>query len=235
MKRPSILSESLHQRLNSYALAASAAGVSLMALALPAEARVVYTPAHIILGNDDVYYLDLNHDGIKDFQLANWLACTETCGWNTIYVVRHPRSGMNSVAAYGSWAWAYALQYGAVVESKRSFKFVGNLVRGSTGPWRKNMSSTSAYLGLKFSIKGKFHYGWARLSVEGSLGTDMATLTGYAYETVPNKAIITGKTKGPDVITVQPASLGHLARGAAALPTWRPVGGRRNPRPWRRS
>jgi hypothetical protein len=44
-----------------------------------------------------------------------------------------------------------------------------------------------------------------------------ATLTGYAYETVPNKPIIAGKTKGPDVITVQPdtapGSLGRLALG----------------------
>ena len=43
-----------------------------------------------------------------------------------------------------------------------------------------------------------------------------ATLTGYAYETVANKPIITGKTKGPDVITMQPdirpGSLGGLAR-----------------------
>jgi hypothetical protein len=205
-----------------YALAASAAGVSLLALAKPAEAKVVYTPAHIILGNDDVYYLDLNHDGTKDFRFVNWLACTETCGWNSIYVLR---SGTNSVAAYGSWDWVYALQYGAVVGSKRSFKFWGELVRGSNGPWHKNMASTRAYVGLKFSIKGKFHYGWARLTVEGSQGTDIAILTGYAYETVPNKSIIAGKTKGPDVITVQPGNLGHLAQGSAGLAAWRKTGG----------
>jgi uncharacterized repeat protein (TIGR03803 family) len=46
-------------------------------------------------------------------------------------------------------------------------------------------------------------------------------LTGYAYETIANKSIIAGKTKGPDVVTVQPASLGHLARGASAIPAWR--------------
>jgi len=48
-----------------------------------------------------------------------------------------------------------------------------------------------------------------------------ATLTGYAYETIPNKPIIAGKTHGPDVITLQDASLGHLARGASAIPSWR--------------
>jgi hypothetical protein len=39
----------------------------------------------------------------------------------------------------------------------------------------------------------------------------MALLTGYAYETAPNKSITAGKCKGVEVITVQPTSLGNLA------------------------
>jgi hypothetical protein len=56
-------------------------------------------------------------------------------------------------------------------------------------------------------------------------------LTGYAYETVPNKAIITGKTRGPaevgpDATTAvtspaKPATLGVLATGAPGLSVWR--------------
>ncbi len=37
------LSPSVHQRLNTYAFAAGAAGVSLLALAPPAAAKIVYT------------------------------------------------------------------------------------------------------------------------------------------------------------------------------------------------
>jgi hypothetical protein len=68
-----------------------------------------------------------------------------------------------------------------------------------------------------------------------------AVLTDYAYETIPNKPIITGKTKGPDDDSVeqqndpgpgaslispipetpQPASLGMLALGAQGAPLWR--------------
>src|SRR5579864_1174953 len=51
MKRPARvplqLSESLHKRLSAYALAASAAGVGVLALAQPTEARIVYTPKHV--------------------------------------------------------------------------------------------------------------------------------------------------------------------------------------------
>jgi len=50
-------------------------------------------------------------------------------------------------------------------------------------------------------------------------------LTGYAYETIANKAIIAGRTKGPDVTAAQPTSLGHLAAGASAIPAWRGAGG----------
>jgi len=72
------------------------------------------------------------------------------------------------------------------------------------------------YLGLKFAIRGRIHYGWARLSVTITHGRPYitATLTGFAYETVANRPIITGHTKGPDV-RVERATLGHLARGVA--------------------
>jgi hypothetical protein len=56
---------------------------------------------------------------------------------------------------------------------------------------------------------------FSRLHVSLKRGQIAATLTGYAYETIPNKPIITGETKGPDVITLDPATLGHLAVGAS--------------------
>jgi len=82
-------------------------------------------------------------------------------------------------------------------------------------PWQKGVQ---AYLGLKFMIAGQVHYGWARVQ---SNGLATAFVDGYAYETVANKPIVTGRTKGPDVITARPGSLGHLAAGASAIPAWR--------------
>jgi hypothetical protein len=52
-----------------YTLAASAAGVSLLALVHPAEAKAVYTKVHQVIGPDGSYKLDLNHDGITDFTI----------------------------------------------------------------------------------------------------------------------------------------------------------------------
>src|ERR1700688_3394988 len=62
---------SVHQQLNMYALAASAAGVGVLALAPSAGARIVYTPTHMKFGRNTEVLLDLNHDGITDFHIIN--------------------------------------------------------------------------------------------------------------------------------------------------------------------
>jgi len=63
--------ESVQQRLNAYALGGSAAGVSLLALLQPAEGKIVYTPAHVVIGAPGNYKLDLNHDGKTAFTLSD--------------------------------------------------------------------------------------------------------------------------------------------------------------------
>jgi len=63
------ISDSLNRQLNTYALVAGAAGVGLLALGQSAEAKVVYTAAHKWLPVNKNFYLDLNHDGVNDFQL----------------------------------------------------------------------------------------------------------------------------------------------------------------------
>lgn len=72
---PACLSVSLGRRLNSYALAASAAGVGVLVLAEPAEGKIVYTPAHVKIGYNSEYNLDINHDGITDFIFSNSYSC----------------------------------------------------------------------------------------------------------------------------------------------------------------
>jgi hypothetical protein len=85
------------------------------------------------------------------------------------------------------------------------------------------------YFGLKFKIKGRFHFGWARITVTTTKNDFTAILTGYAYETIPGKAIIAGATKGPDdeltrsfnTHAPQPTTLGMLALGAPGLSIWK--------------
>jgi len=99
----------------------------------------------------------------------------------------------------------------------------GGCISYTMGQW---MYTRNRYLGLQFTINGHIHYGWARVAVSRATASRhkhaiVATLTGYAYETVPNKPIITGKTKGPDVVTLEPATLGRLGQGASGIAAWR--------------
>jgi hypothetical protein len=89
---------------------------------------------------------------------------------------------------------------------------------GPSGSW---VNVNKRYLGLELKIGSKIHYGWARLNVKIQGSSIVATLTGYAYETVPGKPIKAGQTKDDDDAAVQPASLGHLAQGASAISVWR--------------
>ena len=217
MKRPARvpaqLCESLHRRLNAYALAASAVGIGVAALSQPALAEIVYTPAHVLISSNTYYDLDLNNDGTPEVQLRNRAS--------SLYSFLYANS-MNDARVRGpkrvgtASALTDGIRIGADNEHfKRQhyFMFATSHRGNEYGNWG-NVSNR--YLGVRFKIKGATHYGWARLSVKVEPYKITATLTGYAYETIPNKPIIAGRTHGK-----HEATLGHLATGASAIPAWR--------------
>ena len=82
---PSQLSESVREQLNAYALAATAAGVGMLALAQPAEGKIVYTEAQIDCSK--LCHLDVNNDGRPDFILSNGPGSGTSCGYTTALLV----------------------------------------------------------------------------------------------------------------------------------------------------
>jgi len=236
------LSESISHRVNMYALAANAAGVSLLALSQPAEAKIVYTPADKWLPLNQTFYLDLNHDGVDDFRFS-LRSNTWSTGFARSLIVG--RQSKNAVFGYfyGPYPCAAALPKGISVGPKSPFLphtaaimfFSGNGDAGSQwfGSWL-NVTKQS-YLGLKFMIKGKIHYGWARMGHIRHDKSPRVKLTGFAYETIPNKRIHAGeiddsedKSIGPTSASLttptqatDPATLGALAMGAPGLSIWR--------------
>jgi hypothetical protein len=249
MKRPSSrtaadLSESLYKQLNMHGLAATAAGVSFIALAHPSEAKIVYTPAHKNVGSST--FIDLNHDGINDFKLSltrrqSCLGFCSTSGTTNASLAGKGLGKANQL--YGQGKFASALPAGVHVGPKGKFPGEDRMAyvhatdeinKDFSGPWAGSGGGVQhRFLGLKFTIHGKTHFGWARLDVTiGRSATMNATLTGYAYETIPGKPIITGKTKGPDnnvgqpeaaltIPTPQANTLGALALGTDGLSIWR--------------
>jgi hypothetical protein len=239
---PSQLSKSLDTKLKHYALAASAAGAGLLA-ASPAEARVIYTAANeAIPYNEAPVAIDLNHDGINDFTLSaletggrfyqTFVRVTPSGPANRVWGMME-KSGANSASILA----AADLPRGVQVGPKGRFANSGaellaeryisegttRSTQGTFGLWANHgQGAVNRFLAFKFIINNQTHYGWARLNVVMD-GYPRATLTGYAFETIPNKPIITGLTAGTDVSTTEPepATLGHLAAGAAVLQAWR--------------
>jgi hypothetical protein len=209
----------------------------------------VYTPANIHIKIDNgLTELDINHDGSNDFRFTNF---ANECG--------APRAG--TIDCIATLKVAPAQPANRVVDIKGNIGYCAaalpNGVKvGTGGPFRLHSSGLTmayentgaganycpwrpvklAYLGVKFVVSGKVHFGWVRIK-RLSGGGFPATITGYAYETIPNRAIIAGKTKGTDdwdeensasdtsptspiLDNLQP-TLGALALGAPGLSIWR--------------
>jgi hypothetical protein len=234
------LSPSTHQKLNMYALTAGAAGVSVLALASPADARIVYTPAHeVIVGPHGEYGLDLNNDGVVDFRIINATQVTTDTAITDL-VVRDAQG--NAVAGtyvqeLGAFS-AHVFKAGSEIGPFLNFRngnarlatyYSGGGGQSAHGNW---VNVTNGYLALEFRIDGRAHYGWARITVKlAHQGYRYAAeLTGYAYETQPETPITAGKMSGPEdeedkpqaqSTAPAPATLGALAMGAPALSIWR--------------
>jgi hypothetical protein len=226
--RTSQLSSSMEQRLAAYAAVASAAGVGLLAMAPPAEARIVYTDVKQKIPLRRAFSLDLNHDGITDIQIwANQKNLGHATMPTTSIASAAVYPGDNAVVGVTSVS---ALSAGAVIGpdsplTKRTKAYMGGFATQSDegwyfGPWANDGQVLDhRYVGVQFAIDGKTHYGWARFNMrvfDGHRGAVVyLELTGYAYETDVNKPIMAGQIEGRDD-TTSPVrgSLGGLAAGA---------------------
>lgn len=243
MKYP--LTPSVEKKLLGYAALASAAGVGVLALAQSSEAEVVYTPTDQRILGGTTLQLDLNGDGINDFSFQARSSPGQARGGVGTFstrsgaaVLAYPAIKTNQI--WGTVGLVSVLPLGVVLSRKGKFGIneemggVSALNGGPptyAGPWAPaGKGLKNQYVGFKFVIGGKFHYGWARFNMRMRLprqgGLEMV-LTGYAYETVANKPIVTGETKGADLAEAQakpqpqPATLGRLAQGTPGLTAWR--------------
>jgi hypothetical protein len=230
-------SESFHRQLNAYALAAGAAGVSLLALAQPCEARIIHRQIGVKLFGINHYEFNPANQSAAPF-LFSGSFINQTYGWwNRVWMVPRAASAGVLLAKNGFDA---DLRLSVVVGGDRVFgEGVSSGLLFTYGPYgggtlkhhRGNFSfNQTAYVGFKFSIAGKEHFGWLRLkiTIHPFPGEKQTTvhIRDYAYETVPGKSIRTGQTEeaaDSDEISGNPrsASLGALALGASGIPLWR--------------
>jgi len=188
-------------------------GCALLTIAAqPAAAKIIYTPVNTTLTGGGHIKINLNHDGIRDFDIqaaVSGFACGLGHGLHGVVTVT-PMTG-DGVLANGTNAAALAggISVGPTGTYSNSQSLMTNffLSRGcggayQSGSWCHLMSPYSClgggYLGLRFLLNGQMHYGWANVGVRGSLvnGGLSVTLISFAYETIAGRGIVTGQTSG---------------------------------------
>jgi hypothetical protein len=229
------ISFTLEKTLVAYIAAGAAAAV--VAAPESAEAKIIYSNTNIRVGFRPIE-IDLNHDGIPDFVITGCPA------YHSQRLIVGPRVTGNAIQVVPDSEGAAAGFRGTPNGPSNSFDVSSRFCSSENGvipvglgmetylnylsahsffgPW---LNKTNRYLGLKFVINGQTHYGWARLSIARLAGT----LTGFAYETVPNTPIIEGATSDTAALeepapldpVAPPQSLGMLARGVDGLAIWR--------------
>ena len=243
-------SNNLNRQIGLYSVAAAVAGVSMLALVEPAAAEVVVTKKSIPIplaprDMQQPVHISMANNGVENFSFILSSAASTSVGLRELLVVGvdpGQDGAHNQFIARGDfYTKALALGRGVSigpggVESAVFSSFAG-LVAGtnggngsyySRGYWAGNLKNR--YLGVRFQLNGQTHYGWIRLTVTTNVKSGKpsleATITGYAYETVANKAIKAGTAAMAAVEVQAPQrqagpSLGMLAAGAVGMPMWR--------------
>jgi hypothetical protein len=172
-----------------------AAVVAIGGLASSAKAEIIYHPADITI-SDGTYNLDLNGDGVIDFSITSgsnfWGPCT-----GEVYVSEAPTPGNGTVL--GPLGKGDPIGPGQVFGGSGVLEFLLEKHLeicwwySHGGPW---FSAKSGYLGLTLQVGGQTYYGWAKLMnrLDITHHSLAVVLVGYAYETIPGRAIKAGET-----------------------------------------
>jgi hypothetical protein len=198
-------SESFSSRLNAYALAASAAGVTMLACSVPGEGEAVCVLTNnVSLTGSATYQLYLPGQNVPSFNIAQTWANFSSQSfyfWNRGFFIPNTAGASAVLATNGFPA---ALSVGAAVGSGAKFGkgnsygllfTYGPSGGGTRNHHQGNFTARTNYVGFKFSVSGQTHFGWARMRVTlgpGGYGYTVATtihLPAYGFETIPNKAI----------------------------------------------
>ncbi|MFZ0421122.1 MAG: hypothetical protein WAM04_23685 [Candidatus Sulfotelmatobacter sp.] len=95
-RQPSNLNDRLDKHLLAYMAAAGAAGVSMLAMTQSADAKVVYTPTSRVITSGS--RLDLNNDGIPDYDFHSNLEICGTCGYFDVGAIKFNKMMSNATS-----------------------------------------------------------------------------------------------------------------------------------------
>jgi hypothetical protein len=222
------LSLQLERHLSTYAVAAGAAGVALLACAVPADAApVCHVSTATLSGGATTFALNPALQIPAPFNLAQTFSEVSTMSrlaesrafftpntpgakiviaGNGLPADLAPGSSIGPAANF-SKAQSYGLLFTYLFFYRNVNSHLGNLKLGPIN-----------YLGFQFSIDRQIHYGWVRLQATKGWTTH---ILGWGYETAPNLGILAGACNSESASNPLPATLGALALGSQGLPLLR--------------
>jgi hypothetical protein len=177
-------------------MAYGTSAASLLSVAQPASAAVVYSGAQNLSLTTSNVDVDLNSDGTDDFRFDGY----SSDGWSqsisglngsfiaaTTYINGNHSDPMNLAAGYNIQS---------ALGSTQEWDSGSNTLAGS-GSSDGNFNNTSGYIGVRFhsnSCQGSnWHYGWIQFTNNGRVD---GTINDWAYEECCNTPIEAGQTSG---------------------------------------
>ena len=189
-----ITSKNLSKRLAHYsALSLAIAGVA------DAQGQIIYTDIDPDGGGfDSTYDLDLNNDATIEFTI--FTGQTSAGPINAVGMNASAAGNSFVGSAPGAYEYPFALNSGDVISSGQTTWFDANANTGTlnymscyNGTGSSNWCGmVDKYLGLRFTLNGNLHYGWARLDVDAA-GMNWS-IKDYAYNSVAGASIDAGQT-----------------------------------------
>ena len=182
-----------------------------------AEAQIIYTdviPDTIVSVTDSMYHLDLNNDGITDFDLTYTYdqAWSMDCGSLSQTIISIASIDSNAVLS-DSTNLTLALSCPASIDSNavdwsyttplNLYNYTEYCYGSDFTVWQTGYSITGSfgldsckYVGLKFHFGGENYFGWVQLFHTGST----LKVKDYAYNSSPNQPILAGTNNNPYAI-----------------------------------
>lgn len=204
----------LSKRLLSYA--GMATGM-IVAHSNVAEAQIVYTDINPDYHLPDltwaIYELDVNNDGIVDFEFhvegSETIGSSYSCSWSSKYVVALGDNGVLNegepydndylIKSQDSWD-----SYGEIIKLNCNYQpsYGGYCDCNNVGNWGN--AEASKFLGLRFVKDNLTFYGWIRLKKDGHYLED------FAFQTIPDTPISAGQIENCDTLHINTSPMDSI-------------------------
>ena len=190
----------------------------------PVHETILYTPANlsVFATNRTAHFsVDFTHGGYGNFSFAGGVSnFSNGSGHSTFYQsqVDWRGSALNHRLVKGMeiGPGENFQGEGLMAEYVHSYHRTRDLKPAHSSCFGRFLAA-NFYMGVRFQVKGETHYGWIRFSSMKCYPV-LGTITGYAYNMVPNAPIQAGQTRSGEAQSSQVAadrSLGQLALGSA--------------------